>query len=83
MPNDNTAYYIEASQYFKQHIENKGGSIVLRSADDDEYTQIKQADELIKMGVDVIVISSINVNTAAKIVRNAKKHGVKVVAYDR
>jgi D-xylose transport system substrate-binding protein len=71
------------SKYFKEKFEELGGEVILKVADRDEAKQYQQALELIGKGVRILVISSVNVNSSASIVREAHKKGIKVVAYDR
>lgn len=61
----------------------RGIEVLIRSAENDENLQIKQASELIDEGVDVLIVVPSNANTAAALVRDAHEEGVPVVAYDR
>ncbi|MDP4209487.1 MAG: substrate-binding domain-containing protein [Bacteroidota bacterium] len=70
-------------EYFTQKIQELGGEAIIASAEYDDKVQISQADDMIQKGVKVIIVSSVNFNSAAAIVRNAHRHGVKVLAYDR
>ena len=56
---------------------------VMRDAQGDENLQLKQAGELLDLGVDVLVVVAANQNTAGGIVRAAHEKGVKVISYDR
>ena len=75
--------YIIEKQVFSAKIQELGGEALIASADYNSELQIQQAKDLIGQGAKVLVISSLNLNTAAAIVRNAHDNGVKVIAYDR
>lgn len=70
------------ANYFKERILELGGEAMIAVADGDEVKQYRQAQEFINAGVDVLVITASNANTAAAIVRDAHKKGIKVIAYD-
>jgi len=69
--------------YFTNKIQELGGEAVVKSAEYDDKVQIQQAKDLIDDGVQVLVVNSVNQNTAAAIVRYAHGNKVKVIAYDR
>lgn len=67
----------------KEKAKEYNAEIIVTDAKQDESLQLQQANELIQNGVNAIIIMSVNTNTAAEIVRNARNAGVKVIAYDR
>ena len=69
--------------FFSERIDELGGQTIVRVAKGDAERQLKQARELIKMGVKCIVVVASNQDSAATIVREAHQAGVKVIAYDR
>lgn len=69
--------------YVKERAAQIGATIILKDAGGDENLQLKQASELIKEGVDAIIVVAANQNTAAGIVREAHKSKVPVIGYDR
>jgi D-xylose ABC transporter substrate-binding protein len=75
--------YLKEKVYFSNKIQELGGEALIASADYNDQTQILQAKELIDQGAKVLIVNSINLNTAAAIVRYAHDNGVKVIAYDR
>ncbi|MFA9392423.1 MAG: sugar ABC transporter substrate-binding protein [Prolixibacteraceae bacterium] len=83
MPDLSKMYFIDSKSHFERIITEMGGIVLSADANNNEQLQIKQATDLIEKGVSVIVITAVNANTAAAIVRNAHEKGVKVVAYDR
>lgn len=83
VPNMVDERYLKEQEFFKSKISSLGGETLTASADYNDQTQIQQAREMIEQGARVLVINSVNMNTAAAIVRDAHEKGVKVVAYDR
>ncbi len=69
--------------YFTKRITELGGEVLTESANYDDKLQIQQANELISKGVKVLVVNSVNLYSAAEIVRNAHNKGILVIAYDR
>lgn len=83
LPNSDTEYFTNAQSIMVTSIEEAGGEVLTKSCDEDENLQIKQADDLIEAGAQVLIVSAVNANTAGAIVRMAKENHVKVIAYDR
>ncbi|MFA9391869.1 MAG: sugar ABC transporter substrate-binding protein [Prolixibacteraceae bacterium] len=75
--------WIIDKRYVENAAKDMGVEILVRSAENDENLQIKQANELLEEGVDVLIIVPSNANTAAAAVRDAHSYNVPVVAYDR
>ena len=82
-PNMQSDRYLKEKVYFSEKINELGGEAIIASADYDDKLQIKQAEELLDQGVQVLVVNVVNQNTAAAIVRSAHDKGVKVIAYGR
>jgi D-xylose transport system substrate-binding protein len=71
------------TKYFKEKATALNCEVIVADAKNDDKLQKDQANELIKNGVNVLVIMAVNAYTAAEIVRDAHNAGVKVIAYDR
>ena len=69
--------------FVEKAAEKQGVEILVRSAENDENLQLKQANELLELGVDVLIVVPSNANTAAALVRDAHSYNVPVIAYDR
>jgi len=69
--------------YVEKIAKEKGIEVVTRIANNDENLQLKQATELLDLGIDVLIVVAVNGNTAAGIVRNAHDYNVPVIGYDR
>ncbi len=83
IPNSKSDRYIKEQTYFSNKIQELGGEAIIKSAEYDDQVQIQQAQELIDQGAQVLVVNSVNQNTAAAMVRYAHSKNVKVIAYDR
>ena len=82
-PNLVSGRYQKEKVYFSEKIQQLGGEVSISNADYNDQLQIQQGKELIDKGVKVLVVNSLNLNTAAAIVRYAHDNGAKVIAYDR
>src|SRR6266576_386298 len=60
-----------------------GVQVSIQVANGDDNLQIKQAENLLTQGVDVLIVAPHNGDVAASIVEAAKKQGVPVISYDR
>ncbi len=69
--------------YLIKTLESKNAEVIFKEADNDEARQNEQFVELIRDGVDVIILVPVNSKNAAALVQAAKKKGIKVIAYDR
>jgi D-xylose transport system substrate-binding protein len=83
LPNFTDSRYLKDRDFFSEKFRSLGGVVEVGNADNDAQLQEKQAEEMIKNGVKVLVVTSVNQNTAASIVRMAKSKGIKVIAYER
>lgn len=69
--------------FFIQKVEELGGTVEVRIADNDAQKQLNQANELLSNDVDVLVVVPVDQFAAAQIVENAHAKNVKVISYDR
>lgn len=60
-----------------------GHQVSVQVANGDDSLQIKQAENLLTQGVDVLIVAPHNGEVAASIVEAAHRQGVKVISYDR
>lgn len=75
-------WHKDRAQFVKKAM-GLGTNVMVRIAQGDDMKQFNQAKELIKQGVDVLVVVPVNLETAAAIVKAAHKAGIKVISYDR
>ena len=83
VPNTSDNRYLIEKKYFEEKVGALGGEALFASAEYDDKLQISQAKEMIEKGAKVLIVNSVNMNTAAAIVREAHENGVKVIAHDR
>ncbi|MGC9353039.1 MAG: sugar ABC transporter substrate-binding protein [Mariniphaga sp.] len=69
--------------FFVKKVQELGGTVEVRVADNDADKQLAQANELLANGVDVLVVIPVDQFAAAKIVENAHAKDAKVISYDR
>jgi D-xylose transport system substrate-binding protein len=69
-------------QYVEEHAKSLGMEVQVQSAEDDERLQVSQVENLVAQGIDVLILSPINVETAAPAVSTAKQAGVPVISYN-
>ncbi len=68
---------------FTKNVEDLGGITEVRIANFDADVQLDQAQELINMAVDVLVVIPVDQNKAGEIVKQAHKYQIPVISYDR
>ena len=67
----------------EQRARDVGAQVSIVAANGDDNLQVKQAENLLTQGVDVLIVAPHNGDVAASIVQMAKKQGVPVISYDR
>lgn len=68
---------------FVKKAESLGASVFVQSANGNEETQMSQIENMINRGVDVLVIIPYNGEVLSNVIKEAKREGIKVLAYDR
>lgn len=68
---------------FVAKAEKLGATVSVQSANGSEQAQISQIENMISRGVDVLVIIPYNGQVLANVINEAKREGIKVLAYDR
>ena len=68
---------------FVQRAQELGAQVFIQSANADDAAQIRQAENLLTQGVDVLVLVPHNGEIAASIVESAKRENIPQRAYDR
>lgn len=75
--------YQKDKMYFENMAKKLGAEVLFASCNNNEQTQSAQVENLIAKGAQAIVIQAVNGETASSFVKQAKKEGIPVVAYDR
>lgn len=68
---------------FVNKAEELGATVYVQSANGNEQTQISQIENMVSRGVDVLVIIPYNGEVLSNVIKDAKRDGIKVLAYDR
>jgi D-xylose transport system substrate-binding protein len=76
------ARYQTDKSLFIARAESQGAEVVFDSSGNDPLRQLQQVEEMLDLGVDVLVLQPVNTGTAGALVNLAHDHGVKVVGYD-
>jgi len=83
LPHLNNHRYLIEKSVFIERVEKLGGKVLFRVADNDEEKQIQQLKEILKEGIDILVLDPVNRFRGAEMVRMAHDKGIKVISYDR
>ncbi|HET6890556.1 MAG TPA: substrate-binding domain-containing protein, partial [Pyrinomonadaceae bacterium] len=67
----------------EKRVKEQGMEVNVQVDNGDDSLQIKQAENLLTQGVDVLIVAPHNGEIAAAIVEAAHRQGVPVIAYDR
>ena len=68
---------------FVSQAKTLGADVFVQSANGNEETQMSQIENMINRGVDVLVIIPYNGEVLSNVIAEAKREGIKVLAYDR
>jgi len=83
IPSADRIRFVTEGNFMKERLQELGIQTIIKEAEDNDALQLEQGYEMLKQGVDLLVIVAINGNTIAPLVREAMSRGVKVVAYNR
>src|SRR6266850_7176438 len=67
----------------EKHCKEIGAELNVQVANGSDSEQIKQAENMLTQGIDVLIVAPHNGEIAASIVEAAHKQGVPVISYDR
>ena len=67
----------------KKELEAMGYTVDLQYAGNRPDTQVKQIQDMVNSGCEVIVVAAIESSSVVQVLENAKEQGVTVIAYDR
>lgn len=67
---------------FAQEAKRQGFEAIIQSSNNSVATQASQVENLLTQGVDVIVLTPVDIDAAAGLVKKAKAQKVPVIAYD-
>lgn len=78
----NNEFYEILSEEISNRVEVEGDRLVLRNPALSARRQIEQIDEMLKMGIDVLVLTPVDWTGLSDILRKAKEQGVCIVVVD-
>src|SRR5438445_10067194 len=67
----------------EKHAKEIGAELNVQVANGSDSEQIKQAENMLTQGIDVLIVAPHNGEIAASIVEAAHRQGVPVISYDR
>jgi D-xylose transport system substrate-binding protein len=76
------ARYQTDKSLFIARAESQGAEVLFDSSGNDPLRQLQQVEEMLDLGIDVLVLQPVNTGTAGALVKLANEHGIKVVGYD-
>ncbi len=83
MPTKSSERWIKDGNYMKKEFEKQGYKVDLQYAEDVVENQVSQIENMITKGVNILVIGSIDGEALTKVLDEANKQKIKVIAYDR
>ncbi|MEQ8156974.1 MAG: substrate-binding domain-containing protein, partial [Clostridiaceae bacterium] len=75
--------WAEDEKFMKEYAQSKGIVLKTENAEYDAAKQAAQVDNLIKQGINVLIIIPVDLSASAALVEKAHKAGIKVVDYER
>ena len=76
-------HWVKDKELIEKRAAELGAEVIVNVADSNDDRQLKQVDDMLTKGINVLIIAPHNGQVAAAAVEKAKKQGVKVVSYDR
>ncbi len=70
-------------ELFEKRARDFNADVIIKVADSDAGKQLKQAEELINNGVDVLIVIPVDVVKSKEIVKKAHAANIPVISYDR
>lgn len=78
----NNEFYKIVSEEISARVEAEGDCLVVRDPALDAKRQITQIDDMLKMGIDVLVVTPVDFGSLADVLKRAKEQGVKIIVAD-
>ncbi|MEZ5426031.1 MAG: substrate-binding domain-containing protein [Pyrinomonadaceae bacterium] len=76
-------HWVKDKELIEKRAAEKGAEVIVTVADGNDEKQLKQIDNLLTLGIDVLIIAPHNGLVSAAGVERAKKQGIPVISYDR
>lgn len=78
----NNEFYEIMSEEISARVEAEGDKMVLRDPALDADRQVEQIEEMLEMGIDVLVVTPVEAESLASVLEKAKEQGVLIVIVD-
>lgn len=78
----NNEFYKIMSEEINAKVEAEGDRMILRDPALNADRQIEQIEEMLDMGIDMLVLTPVNWESLTSVLEKAKKQGVKIVVVD-
>lgn len=78
----NNEFYKIVSEEITYRVEAEGDRMVLRDPALDVERQIEQIQEMLEMGIDVLILTPVDFGSLRQVLQQAKKQGVTVIVVD-
>jgi D-xylose transport system substrate-binding protein len=75
--------WLQDRDIFLAKAKKEGYDVIVKNANNDSQLQYEQVEEMLKSGIDILVIVPHDSVDASRCVSAAKKAGIPVVSYDR
>lgn len=82
-PSNSRLRFVKDGNFMMERLKQLGYDASMVDADDNESLQIEKGMKLVDEGVGVLIVTPVNGNTIAPLIRYAKDKGVKIIAYNR
>src|SRR5699024_9888973 len=83
MPTQSAERWIDDGNNIVEQLEDLGYDTILQYGEDDVQNEASQIENMIKRGVNYIVIASIDRSAVSDVLQKAADQDIKVIAYDR
>ena len=83
MPTQSAERWIEDGNYLVEQLEALGYETTLQYGEDNVSNQVAQIENMITLGVDYLVIASIDGSALTEVLNQAGEQDITVIAYDR
>ncbi|WP_338487432.1 multiple monosaccharide ABC transporter substrate-binding protein [Ruoffia tabacinasalis] len=83
MPTQSAERWIEDGNYLVEQLEALGYKTTLQYGEDNVSNQVAQIENMITLGVDYLVIASIDGSALTEVLNQAGEQDITVIAYDR
>ena len=78
----NNEFYKIVSEEISARVEAEGDRVVLRDPALDADRQIEQIKEMMDLGIDVLVVTPVDLESLSDVLGQAKEQGIRIIVVD-